>query len=105
MNATNNSKLVYVFGISALSPHKSIKINIIHCLNKESGVSWEKQAHTQEVSLRECVENGQIEVEYVQGDKQKVDILTKALGRIRFKEMRDYIGVKENFKLKGENVG
>ena len=50
-----------------------------------------------------------MEVEYVQGDKQKADVLTKALGRVRFKEVRDYIGMKnmemKNFELKGENVG
>ena len=48
-------------------------------------------------------------VEHVPGDKQKADILTKALGRIKFKEMRDFIGMKnlaeESFKLRGENVG
>ena len=43
------------------------------------------------------------------GEKQKADILTKALGRIKFKEMGDFIGMKdlenESFKLKRENVG
>ena len=42
------------------------------------------------------------------GRVQKVDIQTKALGRIEFKEMRDLIGVQDvkdgEFKLKGENV-
>lgn len=27
------------------------------------------------------MKNGEVDVEYVQGDKQKADILTKALGR------------------------
>ncbi|KAL0678162.1 hypothetical protein Bca4012_006143 [Brassica carinata] len=58
--------------------------------------------------IRECVENGKLEDECVQGDKQKADILTKALGQIRFKEMRGYIGMKniemKNFKFKRENV-
>ena len=48
-------------------------------------------------------------MEHVAGDKQKADILTKGLGRLKFKEMREFIGVQEttgvNFKLKGENVG
>ena len=52
---------------------------------------------------------GQIEVEHVPGDKQKANILTKALGRIKFREMRDFIGVqdleKRVFKLGRENVG
>ncbi|XP_023640341.1 uncharacterized protein LOC111831063 [Capsella rubella] len=42
-------------------------------------------------------------------NEQKADILTKALGRIKFKEMRDLIGVRDmkegDFKLKRENVG
>lgn len=68
-----------------------------------------KHIHKRYHFIRECVENGQVEVEYVSGDKQKADILTKALGKLRFREMRDYIGVIDlttrNFKLKGENVG
>lgn len=59
--------------------------------------------------IRECVENEQIEVEHVPESEQRADILTKALGRIRFKEMRDLLGVQdvseEAFKFKGENVG
>ena len=59
--------------------------------------------------IRECVENNQIEVTHISSEEQKADILTKALGRIKFKEMRDLIGVrdieKEDFKLKGEIVG
>ncbi|CAA7014536.1 unnamed protein product [Microthlaspi erraticum] len=67
-----------------------------------------KHIHTRYHFIRECVENGQVEVEHVPGEKQKADILTKALGRIKFKEMRDLIGMKDlagnEFKLKGENV-
>ncbi|CAA7056013.1 unnamed protein product [Microthlaspi erraticum] len=58
--------------------------------------------------IRECVENGQIEVEHVPGSNQKADILTKALGKIKFREMRELIGVQDlekmRFKLKGENI-
>ncbi|KAG7578131.1 Zinc finger CCHC-type [Arabidopsis thaliana x Arabidopsis arenosa] len=58
--------------------------------------------------IRECVENEQIEVEHVAGEEQRADILTKALGRIRFKEMRDLIGVQnvseEVFKFRRDNV-
>ncbi|XP_048622878.1 secreted RxLR effector protein 161-like [Brassica napus] len=64
-----------------------------------------KHIHTRYHFIRECVENGVIEVEHVPGSQPKADILTKALGRIKFKEMRDLIGVKdlsdEEFKLKG----
>ena len=50
-----------------------------------------------------------MEVEHVPGNEQKADILTKALGRMKFKEMRDLMGVQEvkrsDLKLKGEIVG
>ena len=40
---------------------------------------------------------------------QRSDILTKALTRIRFKEMKEFIGVQvvceDEVKFKGENVG
>ncbi|KAL0682603.1 hypothetical protein Bca4012_049451 [Brassica carinata] len=45
--------------------------------------------------IRECVENGHIEVEHVPGVEQKADILTKPLARIMFKQMRSLIGVQE----------
>ena len=68
-----------------------------------------KHIHTRYHFIRECVEKGLIEVQHVPGHEQKADILTKALGRIKFKEMRDLIGVQdvvvEDFKLKGENIG
>ncbi|KAG7542504.1 Ribonuclease H-like superfamily [Arabidopsis thaliana x Arabidopsis arenosa] len=67
-----------------------------------------KHIHRRYHFIRECVENEQVEVEHVPGNEQKADILTKPLGRIKFKEMRSLIGVqdvkKDNFKLKGENV-
>ncbi|GJY85429.1 G-type lectin S-receptor-like serine/threonine-protein kinase isoform X1 [Tanacetum coccineum] len=44
--------------------------------------------------IRECVERDDIQVEFVSGDYQKADILTKALS-IRFQTMRQLIGLKE----------
>ena len=68
-----------------------------------------KHIHSRFHFIREFVEKGQIEVEHISGHKQKADILTKALGRIKFKEMRDFIGVQDvdtsDSKLKRENVG
>lgn len=68
-----------------------------------------KHIHRRFHFIRECVESEQIEVEHIPGTEQKADILTKSLGRLKFKEMRSLIGVQnvgENeFKLKGENVG
>ncbi|KAG7588878.1 Reverse transcriptase RNA-dependent DNA polymerase [Arabidopsis suecica] len=67
-----------------------------------------KHIHKRYHFIRECIQNELVEVEHVPGEIQKADILTKALGRIRFKEMRDLIGVldvkKEDFKLKREIV-
>ncbi|KAG7599393.1 Zinc finger CCHC-type [Arabidopsis suecica] len=68
-----------------------------------------KHIHRRYHFIRECVENGLIEVEHVPGNEQRADILTKALGRIKFKEIRDLIGVQDlknvEFKLKEEIVG
>lgn len=54
--------------------------------------------------IKECVNNDQVEVEHMYGNLQKADILTKALGKIKFKEMRDFVGVQdmkyEDFKFK-----
>ena len=68
-----------------------------------------KHIHTRYHFIRECVEKGLIEVEHVPGTEQKADILTKALARIKFREMRELIGVHEvkegHFKLREETVG
>lgn len=41
--------------------------------------------------IRECVEDGKIDVEYTSTVEQLADILTKPLGRVRFQELRDKI--------------
>ncbi|XP_048593288.1 secreted RxLR effector protein 161-like [Brassica napus] len=65
-----------------------------------------KHIHKRFHFIRECVERGLIDVEHVAGTKQKADILTKALAKIKFKEMKDLIQVQENgLKLRRENVG
>ena len=67
-----------------------------------------KHIHKRYHFIRECVENGQVDVQHIPGSMQRADILTKALGRIKFKEMKELIGVHDinevNIKLKGENV-
>ncbi|GJT48318.1 ribonuclease H-like domain, reverse transcriptase, RNA-dependent DNA polymerase [Tanacetum coccineum] len=45
--------------------------------------------------IRECVGRDDIQVEFVSGDYQKADILTKALPKIRFLTMRQLIGLKD----------
>jgi hypothetical protein len=45
--------------------------------------------------IRECVKENKIEVNYVcTDDDQLADILTKSLGRLKFLEMRERIGVQ-----------
>jgi hypothetical protein len=45
--------------------------------------------------IRECVEDGKVEVDHVCTDDQLADILTKALGRVKFIEMRQKLSVME----------
>ncbi|GKA83931.1 ribonuclease H-like domain, reverse transcriptase, RNA-dependent DNA polymerase [Tanacetum coccineum] len=45
--------------------------------------------------IRECVEKEDIQVEFVSGEYQKADILTKALPKIKFLTMRQLIGLKD----------
>ena len=51
-----------------------------------------KHIHTRFHFIRNCVEKKQVEVEFIPGEKQKADILTKPLARTKFKEMRSLIG-------------
>jgi hypothetical protein len=45
--------------------------------------------------LRECIEEGKVKVEHVGTVEQLANIFTKALGRIRFAELREKLGVIE----------
>lgn len=58
--------------------------------------------------IRECIEKGLLEAEHVPDTEQKADILTKALAWIKYKELRELIGIhdvdKRNFKFKKEIV-
>nr|GEY18901.1 ribonuclease H-like domain, reverse transcriptase, RNA-dependent DNA polymerase [Tanacetum cinerariifolium] len=45
--------------------------------------------------IRECVENGHINVEHVSRELQRADILTKALPRLKFVTMRQMLGVQD----------
>lgn len=44
--------------------------------------------------IRECVETGEIVVSHVCGTRQKADILTKSMARVKHEEMRELIGMK-----------
>ena len=45
--------------------------------------------------IRECVETGAVEVRHVCTKDQLADILTKTLGRMKFIEMKEKIGVRD----------
>jgi hypothetical protein len=45
--------------------------------------------------LRDCVDGGQIILEFVETGRQLVDILTKLLGRLWFSELKNKIGMVE----------
>ena len=45
--------------------------------------------------IRECVEKGQIMMEFVSSGEQRADILTKALASMKFTVMRHLLGVRD----------
>jgi hypothetical protein len=45
--------------------------------------------------VRDCVERGEVGIDHVSTRDQLADILIKALGRIRFVELRQQLGVVE----------
>jgi hypothetical protein len=45
--------------------------------------------------IRDCVDKGEVDVDHVGTRDQLADILTKALGRVRFLELRQQLGVVE----------
>ena len=59
--------------------------------------------------IRERVEEKEILVEHISGKEQRADILTKALAKIKFVEMRKLLGVENLFnfhsEIRGVNVG
>ncbi|GJY50787.1 zinc finger, CCHC-type containing protein [Tanacetum coccineum] len=54
-----------------------------------------KHIHTRYNFIHECVENELVIVEHVSEENQRANSLTKALARIRFKEMRSLLGLQE----------
>jgi hypothetical protein len=63
----------------------------------KNAVLYERSKHidTKYHFIRECVEDGQLDVEYVRTEEQLADILTKALGFVRFIELQRLLGIIE----------
>jgi hypothetical protein len=53
--------------------------------------------------ILECVEQGEISLEFVGTHDQLVDILTKPLAKVRFQELRERIGVVKLSLIKALN--
>jgi len=49
--------------------------------------------------IRDCADQGKTRVSYINTKDQLADILTKALGRIQFEELRSKIGMIKIAKL------
>ena len=43
--------------------------------------------------LRDCVDGGQIIIEFVETGRQLANVFTKSLGRLRFTELKKMIGI------------
>jgi hypothetical protein len=50
--------------------------------------------------IRECVEHGDIHLEFVGTQDQLVDILTKSLAKVRFQELRGRMGLTKLSSVK-----
>ena len=46
--------------------------------------------------IRDCVQRGAVQLQYIPTGKQTADILTKALGRIKFTQFKEQLGMTEN---------
>ncbi|KAJ0944585.1 putative RNA-directed DNA polymerase [Helianthus annuus] len=101
--------------VSNLMGRKAVKVKLL--VDNESAIALMKNpvfhGRSKHIDIkyhfiRECVERGQISIEHISGELQKADILTKALPRIKFAEMRSLMGVedrKNEVTIQGENIG
>ena len=55
---------------------------------------WSKYIDVKFHFLRNCVDEGQIVIEFIETGRQLADVLTKPLGRLRLTELKEMIGIK-----------
>ena len=81
-----------------------LEATIFHC-NNQSGIrlcenpvfhDWSKHIDIRYHFLRDCVQRGTIQLEYIQIDEQVVDIFTKSLCIHSFVKFRDMLGLLSN---------
>jgi len=56
--------------------------------------NWSKPIDVKFHFLRDCINEGQVVIEFVETGQQLVDVLTKPLGRLRLTEMKEMIGME-----------
>ncbi|XP_062232829.1 secreted RxLR effector protein 161-like [Phragmites australis] len=56
---------------------------------------WTKHIDTKYHFIRSCIKEGKADIEHIGTNGQLADLLTKALGRVKFGEMRQMLGVVE----------
>jgi hypothetical protein len=81
-------------GTSMAAPRIKIDNQSAIALSKNS-VLYDRSKHikTKYHFIRECVEHGEVCLEFVGTNDQLADILTKPLVRVRFQELHGRIGV------------
>ena len=79
-------------------------MTVIHCDNKscinmsENPVDHDRSKHidTRYHYIRDMVQKGAVQLQYLSTDEQIADILTKPLTRVKFEYFRAKLGVVEN---------
>ena len=79
-------------------------MTVIYCENQscikmsENPVDHDRSKHidTRYHYIRDMVQKGAVQLQYLSTDEQIADILTKPLTRVKFEYFRDKLGVVEN---------
>jgi hypothetical protein len=70
---------------------------LIHCDNRSCGrLSESKHIKIKYHYIRDMVERGAIELQYISTDEQIANILTKPLSRVKYDYFRDKLGLMQN---------